>query len=590
MIRIVDFASCFLIASLLSTCLGVRDNSLELEHQLAGSTDNSSWWWHTCPKGMKTISQKGEETQCVWENLDLYIPRTPVLNSNAFRKSSVRLFETHSNKPLYFNRKSGSVNVTRAFAAEFFDALADNYTFHLILNDFGCEEMMKNETFAKQFAEWAENVTQTTYGDGGSDFWHGFHGLENSILPAFFILEHAVEHAAIGAAITMLHAIEVALEAELLFGEVFFANVFGVSLAHSAHAAGHYLHIVLHYVLTPLLVHKAVVMYLHWQQSYLDKIDDVEDFTNRLIMRPACVKDRLSLERRTFDELAFEPIIGEVCGVKQLELIAALAIRTHKVMEHVFDTISQLGECLNPAGEGKLDKVNCAHRMYRGLREQSELPGILWSSLVFMSTVMQVTDGLLIEPLYGNIMEDKFGVMPPPADKTSGFSEIEDIRRVANDTLEKRFLTCYSVIATHRAFELSLSRVAQSLTVYMKTFARRLSSANIRFHSWKPCQKVFFDANHEDGFCKDEKSKLLRHQTLALQHMPCSSSLNQPQWRCHSRSRLFGNDNLWCKHAGVFQGFEYRYYEHNSECGCKCCRRENAGNSLWPELEGGGHH
>jgi len=553
-------------------------------------SDKSSFW-ASCPSGLETITQENWPTLCAFKELDLFQAPGPELPEG--------VFDFHSNQPIYFNRDSEAINISLAFASEFFDALEDNDTFHLILNDFGQAEIDKNETFKEDFARWATNISGTAFGDGSTEFWSSVHNLEEGLLPAIFIIEHYAEHAIIGGAIYLLHVLEHAAAHEVVFGEAFLANVFGISLVSASSALGHSLHFVLHYIITPLLVEKTIVMILAYQKMWLTTTNKVEDFVNRLMLRSTCAVQLTAISGpigHPLDAKAIHPVVDHVCGQNQTAILSTILTRAHKTIAHVFGIIVELGECMNPEGDNDRAKTSCANRLYRPLRQDKDLPGILWSALVYMATVMRVTDDLLIKPHYGNVMESHFGVTPPPAGTTGGFSELQDLIdvNVTNAGLDRRFITCYSIIATHRAFETSLARVAQSLQVYSQTFARRYTAPVARAISWKPCQKIFEEFHPRkspNGFCKRHKVNITREQEIALK-VPCSSPMNWPQWQCHERHWLMTReDGLWCKHVGTFKGYEYRDFGvDHTRCGCECCKRENAGRSLWPELESGGGH
>lgn len=551
-------------------------------------SDKSSFW-ESCPSGLRTIKEKNSPTMCSFGKLDLFQAPEPQLPEG--------VFNFHSDQPIYFNRDSEAINISLAFASEFFDALEDNDTFHLILNDFGQLEIDKNETFREEFARWATNISGTAFGDGSTEFWSSVHNIEAGLLPAIFILEHAVEHAIIGGAITLLHVLEHAAAHEVLFGEAFLANFFGISLVSASSHLGHALHFFLHYIITPLLVERTITMVLEFQKMWLTTTDKVEDFVNRLMLRSTCAVQLTATDGpigHPLDEDAIQPVVTEVCGLNQTRILSTILRRAHATIVHVFGIIVELGQCMNPEGENDRAKTSCANRLYRPLRQDKDLPGILWTALVYMSTVMRVTDDLLIEPHYGDVMQSHFGVTPPPEGKTGGFSELQDVKDVKEASLDRRFLTCYSIIATHRAFETSLARVAQSIQVYSQTFARRFTVPVFRAISWKPCQKIFEEFHPKkspNGFCKRHKLSITTEQEIALK-VPCSSPLNWPQWQCHERHWLMTKeDGLWCKHVGVSKGYEYRDFGVDlTKCGCECCKRENAGRSLWPELESGGGH
>merc|ERR1719330_2003454 len=226
--------------------------------------------------------------------------------------------------------------------------------------------------------------------------------------------------------------------------------------------------------------------------------------------------------------------------------------------------------------------------------------------MTFISIVVKLTDDLLVTPHYGDILKTKFGISPPKDESLEGFNELKDIDAVRHsNNFADKFTVCYATLCTHRAFESTISRIEQSTRVWMQTFARRKTASNLYGASWKPCQKIFYKLGDEKGesgelriqtvrssqrrsVCKTEKVYWTQEEE-AEEESPCASPKNFPQWRCHERTRF--EDALWCKHAGTWQGFEYKDVgDDKSECGCECCKRANVATSLWPELEGGGHH
>lgn len=580
----------------LAPCCGIRETSLgnletfaatqqQGEAGVLAAADDSKFW-ASCPRGLTQENNEYNPVLCAYTDWvePLWHPETPALPAD--------YFEFHSDRDTYFDRDSAALNVSLAFGHEYFDALRDNVTFDKILYDFGLEEIKKNSSFQSEFVEWMRRVGDTAFSDGESDFWADFHDLEHGDLHFVkFLVEEYVIHSAVGGAIVLIHALEVAAAESVLFGELWLERYLGLSLVAAAHKVGHYMHFFLHKVLLPYAIaHGVHLVYEYYHEQWLEKTERVEDFINRLVLRPACAKQRLQ-DNNDFSPAAINPLFTEVCGANQTAVLSLILERSHLTMVHVFDTIAAMGKCLNPEGEDRRAKVSCAYRLYRPLREQGGKPGQLWTSLVFLSTVMQVTDELLVTPHYKHIMEEKFGVAPPPNDGNStSFSELSDLDRVKDDTMDKRFFTCYSILATHRAFEMSLSRVAQSLEVWTRTFARRKTAPSFYGISWKPCQKVFnklADAEAE-GFCKSHKSEWSEEQQDA-ERIACSSPMNLPQWKCHHRTR--GQDAMWCQYVGISEGYEYKHFGRDtSGCGCECCTRQNVGSSMWPELESGGGH
>lgn len=572
----------------------------EDESVLSESADSD--FWVSCPSQMEAVSEKGSDDQCTYSALDLWQPESPSLGA---------VFDHHSDQPLYFNKRSTAFNCTLAFTSEFVDALADDDTFQAMLAEFGASEIERNETLSDEFQEWIRDISHTEFADGSSDFIAGFHGVEASALPAVFVIEKGLEHWLIAEVIVLTHALEKAAHHHAVWGQVFFENLFGVSLASTAHVVEHTLHIFLHYVLTPLLAIEAYIILKEYQVLWDEAVESSEDFVMRLVLRGDCVIQRTSLTVANMDPTAINPVVAEVCGTNVTELLSNLMIRTHKTMEAFFGTVAHMGKCLNPGEAGAEDrrsKVTCARRLYRPLRETRSRPGQLWSALTFISLIMKVTDDLLVVPHYGLIMQEKFGIAPPVDSDSAGFSEIKDIQAVVGGTFDERFLVCYTMSATHRAFELSLSRLEQSMRIWVQTFGRRKTAANVWGASWKPCQKVFHRIGEEEqtdeleslsdtvrsssprtGFCKLDKLQW-DETRLAAEEIACSSEMNWPQWACAERTRF--QDKEWCKHADIFEGFQYRFFGHDkTACGCECCRREDVRTgSLWPELASGGHH
>jgi len=611
MVRVIAASLLCFAASLRENFEGLDDLHQTLDTQVASDESEETDFWVTCPKGTTERKFENSHPQCQLNNLDLFVPDEPQLGDG--------VFDFHSDSPIMFNRQSTAINITLAFADEFYDALGDNDTFYAILNDFSLAELNVNESLRREFEEWIENISQTDFNDGQSDFWAGVHGTEAGLLPAVFAIEKGLEHWILAEAIVLLHALEYAAAHGAVFGEAFLARYLGISLAGFAHAAEHYLHIFLHYILTPYLVVEAWQILKEFHAFWVEEYDSSEDFVMRLVLRGDCAIQRTSLTIHNLDADEINPLVEQVCGRNQTTRLSKLMIRTHKVMEAFFQTVAAFGRCMNPGinrnetGDRRA-KVLCAQRVYRPLRQNRNLPGQLWSALTYVAEIMKATDDLLTTPHYGNIMEEKFGTPVPRINGTRGFSELADVARVQNESVSQRFLVCYSILATHRAFELSMSRVEQSMRVWAQTFGRRKTAANIFGISWKPCQKVFtkFGSNQAElrsftpigsspvsvsgsvtrsselrtDFCKMNKLQWGQERQNA-ENLPCSSPMNMPQWRCHERTRF--QDALWCKNAGVFQSFEYSDFgdDSKSPCGCECCKRENVGSSLWPA--GGGH-
>jgi len=602
----------------LRACDGIREIMLDDASELgdlisvdgeSDDTEAAQEFWVTCPGGMTTRKLENSIDQCEYSKLDLWVAKEPLLRETSEHHE---LFDFHSDAPLFFNKKSTSINVSHAFVSEFFDALQDNDTRYTLLNDFGMNELANNVTLEREFQAWLGNISQTDFEDSTGDFWSGLHAFENNWLPMVFIVEKSAEHLILGEAIVLLHALEYAAAHGVVIGEAWLASL-GINLAGSLLILEHGLHFLLHGVLTPLLVVESFMLVQKFHNLWLEETDQAEDFVMRLVLRGDCVIQRTSLTVHNIDEAELNPIIPEVCGANHSSTLSNLMIRTHKVLDNFFLTLADLGKCMNPGPDSKVDgirkaKVVCAKRLYRDLREMRHFPGQLWTAMTFISMVMKLTDDLLVTPHYGDILETKFGISPPKDESLESFNEMKDIEAVRNSTdFNKKFTTCYATICTHRAFEMTISRIEQSTRVWMQTFARRKTASNLYGASWKPCQKIFYKLEDTEGDSGDVSVQAVRSSQVRSvcktekvywtpaeeeeEKIPCSSPRNYPQWRCHERTRF--QDALWCKHAGTWQGFEYRDVGEDTSvcgsCGSQCCKRANVATSLWPELEGGGH-
>lgn len=538
----------------------------------------------TCPNGMTTYKEEGSPDQCEYTTLDLWEVDEP----------SLGMFNVSSEQPLYFNKKSTALNMSLAFSAEFVAALTDNDTFMTLLGLFGANEMERNATLAAEFAAWVENISETAYSDGVSDFWSGVHGFEANAYVAVLIVEKTLEHVLIYYVIELLHQLEYAAKKGTVWGqsalESFTQLVFHDTLAHTAHAAGHALHIFLHYVLTPYLVIEAYEMIETYIETWRETTESAESFVMRLVLRGDCVSKRYALSTSNMDASLLNPTVETVCGSDVSEVISNLMIRTSQTIVTFFDTVATIGRCMNPGEEGtsnkkRRERITCADRLYRPLRETRALPGQLWSALTYIAMVMSAIDDLLSTENYGYIMYEKFGITRP-SDWT--FSERRDLEAVENGTIDERFLVCYAIATTHRAFERSLARIEQSMRIWVQTFGRRKTAGNVWGSSWKPCKDVFYALGEEeagrDGFCMSENMQW-GDDLVAAEEISCSSPLNDVQWSCYERNRF--QDAVWCKYANTFEGYEYRDFgeEDTSPCGCECCRREVLNGYMWPDMD-----
>jgi len=579
--------------ALLESDLGQEDQGELAEDSDIGPS------FRTCPGGTEKEYIKGEPTHCVIKNLKVYSPDSPSLG---------KYFQEGLSQPttLRYNRNSESLNMTLLFGSEFVKAWNDNATMYRILNDFALQEFEHNATKKSEFEGWIRDVKKSHFSDGHGDLLSGVHGVESDMFAAVFILEHIAEHAVIEGIVHLLHMVTDAGSKSIIYGEAFFAKYTSFHMVQAAAHTTHFLHMFLHYVMTPYLIERSLnLIFVQTQDSWLKKESHAEDFVNRMVYRSECVKDRLAVDEASspFRVENIQPVMNRTCNANQTQLLSTLFERTHKVYEHIFDKLVGIGKCLNPgnnpgylyAGTKRYQaKVYCIERMYRVLRENRGMPGQLWTALIYMTTVMAETDEMLVNKHYGHIMGDKFGVDAPDLNK---WSELKDLEEAEGKSMEHKFGTCFMILATHRAYETSLSALAESVTLWTQTFARRLIAANVR-GTWWPCARVFEkagDTNEIAGagaFCKNENNVWLPEQRIAEQ-VSCSTPLNYPQWICHKRNWWLiraKEDKMWCKTAGTFEGYNYWYFgEDLSKCGCGCCKRANAYKSLWPELEAGGH-
>jgi len=584
----------------------VNELSQQESEQLMTNSDLHPF--KSCPGGTNKEYIKGEPVHCVYDNgkyggLNLYDPSEPSLGKH-FQAGK------GEQRTLRYNRDSESINMTLTFGNEFRLAWSDNYTLYKILGEFALEMFEHNATMKSEFEGWIQEVKDGHFSDGHSDFLSGVHGVESDMFAAVFVLEHIAEHAVIEGVVALLSLVTKAGADGVVYGEAFLAKYTGFQMVAAAQHSIHFLHTFLHYVMTPYLIERSLnLIFVRTQDSWLRKESHAEDFVNRLVFRSKCVKDRLHFDaaHNPFDVTNINPVVSDVCKPSQTQLLSKLFERTHKMYEHIFDKIASIGKCLNPGNNpGYIfaskkryqSKVYCIERMYRELRESRGKPGQLWTALVYMTTVMAETDELLVNKHYGHIMGDKFGVHAPE-DLSNKWSELQDLvdANATNVTPEEKFGTCFMVLSTHRAYETSLSILAESITIWTQTFGRRLIAANVR-GTWWPCARVFEKPGEENkvagvgSFCKNENNIWLPEQRRAEQ-VSCSTPLNYPQWICHKRNWWLiraKEDAMWCKTAGTYEGYNYWHFGDDlSKCGCSCCKRANAYKSLWPELEMGGH-
>jgi len=622
---IIVFSSPQVAASMMEVAEEQEHSEEEQEELDAESSFNPL---RRCPRGTekdRSNGYEGDPLHCKYDGkLDLWSPSTPALNVDG----TDYFTEGKASKSIRFRKRSQAINMTTTFGAEFVQAWNDNATFNIILADFAKAEFERNGTMKSEFEGWIEEIKQNqdAFSDKHGDWITGFHNVEADIFAAWFVMEHIAEHAVIEGMIHVLHHIEHAAAHSVAYGSAQHAVAVHASTGFSKVTAAKYgakfLHNFLHYVMTPYLIERTMnLIFVRTQDSWLRKSSHAEDFVNRLVLRSECTKNRLAMgteedntkgpENQEEHDPAYpfrisniQPIVLTVCQEKQTELLSKLFQRTHKVYERIFDKIAGLGKCLNP-GEKQFyilsstkryqSKVYCIERLYRTLREHGGLPGQLWTALVYMTTIMAETDELLNKKHYKTIMQDKFGVTIP-ADLTQNWNELEDIQNAGKNesTMDEKFSACFMVISTHRAYETSLSVLAESIDVWMQTFARSLLAVNVR-GTWLPCQRVFHKVGDVESnvtaagrVCKNKHNVWSPEQKIA-EGVSCSSPLNYPQWICHKRNWWLiraQQDAMWCKTAGIFDSYHYKYFGEDLEkCGCACCKRRNAYESLWPELD-----
>lgn len=561
---------------------------LEEENGMAETleeSEESTLFFQTCPRGLEKSYVKGEPVTCLDKSPNPQSPKEPKL----------ALFREPGDPPiLHFDRKSESINISLTLGLEFARSIGDEATKASILADFVEEQMSIDPSFKHKYEQWVANLSDTHFKDGYSDLYAHFHGAEYSLYAAIFVIEHAIEHAVVAGALSYVSSLKYHSYKHILYGEPFLYKYTGLKLPTLVKGTYQALHYFEYLFMYPYVIERSLnLVFVKLRDYYNVKEAHSEDFVNRLVLRSTCVKDRLAIQgtENPLSESNIQPNFTQVCKAKQTATLEILLQRTHRAMERVFDVIASVGKCLNMGEDGEPNrkaKNFCIDRMYRELRENRRKPGQLWTALVFMATVMDATDDLLVKPHYGQIMNEKFGVDLSAA--ASDASHLTAVNDVAEADFETRFVTCWNVVSMHRAFETSLSLVAESLEVWMRTFARRLTAGNSYAVSWWPCQKVFRKLGEEGGFCK--KAVWTEEQQTA-ERISCSSPMNYPQWVCHKRNwwtKRAAQDAMWCKHAGIFEGYEYRYFGKDlTRCGCDCCKRANAYSSLWPELQRGGH-
>merc|ERR1740129_370832 len=189
-----------------------------------------------------------------------------------------------------------------------------------ILNEFAEAEFDHDPAMKSKFEGWITEVKESHFSDGHGDLLSGVHGVESDMFAAFFIIEHIAEHAVVEGIVHLLHMFTDAGANSAIYGEAFFAKYTGFHMVQAAAHTTHFLHMFLHYVMTPYLIERSLnLIFVRTQDSWLKKESHAEDFVNRMVYRSECVKDRLAVEEASspFRVENIQPVMLRVCNANQ---------------------------------------------------------------------------------------------------------------------------------------------------------------------------------------------------------------------------------------------------------------------------------
>lgn len=449
-------------------CVGVAirssDNFDEVFAQGLATEGTAKRFWRRCPAGLRR-----NQTQCIYDSPRLWKPTEDEAYDLGWNTSGDVV-------PLVFRRDGGHFHLEDAFIAELAIASADKGIAMQVFTGLAELEVRTNLSLRERFNKFR---------DSSMDILH-------NLDPVTFAIEEWGIH-------TILHALA----------------VWGHDIAHKAHA-GHgwgagviealgdgasdaihfYLDTIFPIIIGPYILYRFYRIRDHW----LHRTHHAKGFVMRMIMRSQCVANELKLEKSGVESIVknFQGEVQSTCGDDYPLLLAKQMQSSNLAMVRLFETYAKIGRCMWPAdfkAGGYASKIQCVNTLYWPLFETQGYPGILFEGLATAALYAEQTDTLMVEPIYGRLIQDKFE-MHPEGDEAHLNILVSVLGATANGPAEEGE-KCMQVLAMHRAFERTFARLIVATEVYLETFARWRWVPNLAGR-WKPCTKVFYSVKDSE--------------------------------------------------------------------------------------------
>eukprot|EP00928_Gymnodinium_smaydae_P082761 TRINITY_DN66058_c0_g1_i1.p1 TRINITY_DN66058_c0_g1~~TRINITY_DN66058_c0_g1_i1.p1 ORF type:complete len:452 (-),score=31.43 TRINITY_DN66058_c0_g1_i1:59-1276(-) len=252
-------------------------------------------------------------------------------------------------------------------------------------------------------------------------------------------------------------------------------------------------------------------------------------FARALYVKSTCVSDRFKLD--DMDTRALKPALVDTCGDDGVSRLSSVLKRSHAAVLKLFSAIGLIGKCLYAKGNEDVfnEKVKCSIALKSALYRFRRQEGILLQGLKVAEVYGAVADELLLEPYYGRTLHNiaKLGDSFHSASGMFTFNVPDEIE--GRESRERfKAVTCLSLTAALHGFGETLHKIAKSVDVWMRSYARELGS----YIGRSPCRKVLRTlSDPRKGFCNHEPD------------MPplvnsCAAALTEPIWDRDGHTKL----------------------------------------------------
>jgi len=308
-----------------------------------------------------------------------------------------------------------------------------------------------------------------------------------------------------------------------------------------------------------------------YRRNLTQKALEAREFLAKFTQRATCIGQNSLLTKATVenDLTLLDWRIKDKCGTETAELLAHQLLRTNLAFHNLFTVLAGLGTCMYPTtinDNNVKAHINCFDKIHEEMRDVKGEPGIVFEAITFAGMYAKSADQLFTAPIYEEWLLQRFDLEFDEQDQQN-MASMDAVWNVEDTASQwERSQACISVVATQRASERTLIKLAAAVEAWMRTFAWKKWA--LFSHTRRPCKSVFNSlAETSEPMCKVAGTQPLASIDLSA---PCA--VDPGDWTCSEET---------CEESSEF-GVSYHPAATCTDCGdcvasetCQCCEKRD---------------